>query len=299
MQLYYGIEKNKINITKQALDNCIFSDILFIPSSLRVRLFGDPIIGTHKFIFLYDSSNNLIKYDDLTDVVFNIKKCTDLITGISIVDYKDKLESLHQSLKINHGSFKEEYPEQLMVARFLKGDEKVLELGANIGRNTLVIASLLNNQKNLVTLECDPNTVVQLTENRDINSMQFNIEGSALSKRPLIQRGWNTIVSDTVPDGYSKVNTIDFDTLEAKYQIKFNTIVADCEGALYYIFMDMPEMLTNIKTVIMENDYHNLNHKNAVDCILTDKGFQRVYSEAGGWGPCHDKFFEVWQIVLV
>lgn len=182
-----------------------------------------------------------------------------------------------------------------MATRFLKGDEKVLELGGNIGRNTLVIASILNNQKNLVTLECDPNTVVQLTENRDINSMQLHIEGSALSKRSLIQRGRHTIVSDTIPDRYTKVNTIDFDSLESKYQIKFDTIVADCEGALYYIFMDMPEMLDTIKTVIMENDYNNINHKNAVDCILTDKGFKRVYSEAGGWGPCHDRFFEVWQ----
>ena len=206
-----------------------------------------------------------------------------------------KLDAIHQSLKINHGSFKEEYPEQLMAARFLKGHEKVLELGANIGRNTLIIASLLNDQKNLVTLECDPNTVIQLTENRDINSMQFHIEGSALSKRPLIQKGWDTIVSDTVPDGYIKVSTIDFDTLQAKYSIEFDTIVADCEGALYYIFMDMPEMLTNIKTVIMENDYRDINHKYAVDSILGNKGFKRAYSEAGGWGPCHDRFFEVWQ----
>lgn len=295
MQLYYGIETNKINITKQALDNCVFNDILFIPSSLRVRLFGDPIVGIHKFVFLYDLSNNLCKYDDLTDVVFNIKKCTDLIAGISIVDYKDKLESLHKLLKLNYGSFEHEYPEQLMAARFLKGDEKVLELGANIGRNTLIIASLLNNQKNLVTLECDLNTVLQLTDNRDINSMQFHIECSALSKRPLVQRGWDTIVSDTVPEGYAKVSTIDFDNLQAKYKINFDTIVADCEGALYYIFMDMPEMLDNIKTVIMENDYHDIKHKQYVDSVLTDKGFKRVYNEAGGWGPCRDRFFEVWQ----
>ncbi len=295
MQLYYGIDINKINITKQALDKCIFSDILYIPSSLRVSLFGDPIIGTHKFIFLYDLSNNLIKYNDLTDVVYNIKIRSDLSKCISICNYKSLLDSRHELLKIKYGSFKQEYPEQLMATRFLKGDEKVLELGANIGRNTLIIASLLKNQKNLVTLECDPNTVVQLTENRDINSMQFHIEGSALSKRPLIQKGWDTIVSDTVPDGYTKVSTIDFHTLQAKYAIEFDTIVADCEGALYYIFMDMPEMLTNIKTVIMENDYHDINHKYAIDCILTDKGFKRVYSEAGGWGPCHDRFFEVWQ----
>jgi hypothetical protein len=144
-------------------------------------------------------------------------------------------------------------------------------------------------------MECNVNTVKQLTENRDNNSMKFNIEPSALSKRPLVQKGWETYVSDVVDAGYTKVNTITFNELQAKYNIEFDTLVADCEGALYYIFMDMPEILQKINMIIMENDYHNIDHKISVDNALTANGFEKAYSESGGWGPCQNRFFEVWR----
>jgi hypothetical protein len=59
--------------------------------------------------------------------------------------------------------------------------------------------------------------------------------------------------------------------------------------------MDMPEILDNIKLVIMENDYRNIDHKNFVDSVLTFRGFYNDYKEAGGWGCCYDNFFEVWK----
>jgi len=293
MRLYYGIESNRINVTKLAFDSCVFNNILCIPVLNRVALFGDPLVGTHKFIFLYDASNNLLTYDDKTDVLYNINTNSDC--NVNNINYAKKLDSIHKSLILKHGPFNYEYEEQLMSTRFLRGNEKVLEIGAYIGRNTLVIASILNDQTNLVTMECNVNTVKQLTENRDNNSMKFNIEPSALSKRPLVQKGWETYVSDVVDAGYTKVNTITFNELQAKYNIEFDTLVADCEGALYYIFMDMPEILEKINMIIMENDYHNIDHKLSVDNALTAHGFEKAYSESGGWGPCQNRFFEVWR----
>ncbi|NDB84401.1 MAG: hypothetical protein EB127_17110, partial [Alphaproteobacteria bacterium] len=77
--------------------------------------------------------------------------------------------------------------------------------------------------------------------------------------------------------------------------IEFDTLVLDCEGAFYYILMDMPEILTNIKTIIMENDYHDITHKNYIDTVLKENNFYLDYQEAGGWGCCRDNFFEVWK----
>ena len=101
--------------------------------------------------------------------------------------------------------------------------------------------------------------------------------------------------SDTLQEGYSWVNTITFDELKNKYEIDFDTLVLDCEGALYYILMDMPEILNDIRIIIMKNDYHNLEHKEYVDSVLKKYNFYRVYSESGGWGPCFNNFFEVWR----
>jgi FkbM family methyltransferase len=212
-------------------------------------------------------------------------------------DINDKLKNIHSNLKIVHGSFDEELPEQKMVVRYLSGDEKVLELGSNIGRNSLIIASILQskNNNNFVTMETDKNTVKKLYENRDLNGFNFHIEDSALSKRQLIQIGWNTITSDVILDGYFKVDTITLEQLYEKYKIDFDTLVLDCEGAIYYILMDMPELLNNIKLIIIENDFNEIEKKDYVDNLLKENGFYIDYSETGGWGPCYFNFFEVWK----
>lgn len=208
------------------------------------------------------------------------------------IDYR--LKNIHNKLKIKYGSFNEELPEQKIVVRYLSGNEKVLEIGGNIGRNSLVIGSILNNN-NFVVLECDEHIYKQLLENRDLNNMSFNVENAALSKRTLIQKGWDTIVSDVVLDGYKQVNTIRYEELMSKYNITFDTLVLDCEGAFYYILIDIPEILNNIKLIIMENDYQDINHKNYIDDILRKNNFYVDYSEAGGWGPCYEFFYEVWK----
>ena len=206
-----------------------------------------------------------------------------------------KITDIHSRLQLKHGSFRDELPEQKMVVRYLKGNERVLEIGGNIGRNSLVICDILNDHTNLVTLECDHNIANQLYENRNINNLNFNIERSALSKRKLIQQGWNTIPSDTILNGYKRVDTITIEELQLKYNIVFDTLVLDCEGAFYYILMDMPELLNNINLIIMENDYHDMSQKHYIDSVLIRNNFYVDYVEAGGWGPCYNNFFEVWK----
>ena len=96
--------------------------------------------------------------------------------------------------------------------------------------------------------------------------------------------------------GYKNVNTITWQELNDKYNIVFDTLILDCEGVFYYILQDMHEVLDNIKLIIMENDYHNIDHKIYIDNVLKNKNFNVVYSEAGGWGPCYNNFFEVWKL---
>jgi FkbM family methyltransferase len=200
-------------------------------------------------------------------------------------------------LRIKHGSFNEEFPEQMMATKYLTGKERVLEIGGNIGRNSLVIGYILaqNNNNDFVSLESDSGIAAQLIENRDLNRLTFKVENSALSIRKLIQKGWDTIPSDVLLSGYKSVNTVSYRELIDKYNINFDTLVLDCEGAFYYILMDMPEVLENVNLIIMENDYHDINHKNTVDAILQKNKFAVDYREAGGWGPCQSKFFEVWK----
>ena len=291
-RICYGTIDKQRDITKIAIEKCVHQNILSIPTGdmSRVALFGDPAVGYLKHIFV---TNNITQYTSV------ISEAQEIAINLSP---EEILRCIHQQLKLEHGTFYDEYPEQLMAVRYIKGHEKVLELGGNIGRNSVIIGYLLNkcNNNKFVTLESDPEICVKLKHNRDMNKLDFFVEDMALSKRNLIQKGWNTIVSNEILDGYKKVNTITLDNLRAKYKIDFDTLVLDCEGAFYYILVDMPEILNTINLIIMENDYICIEHKQYVDKVLLERGFSIDYTSNAGRGQepyvlcCFDNFFEVW-----
>ena len=298
MKVFYGIRGNGIDVTDICLSKLTKNNIITIPSGdvNRANCLTDPLYGVLKQVFILND-DKLTAYDDLCTIKINLLNNT--VTTTSENDITNRLANIHSTLKINYGSLNEELPEQKMVVRYLTGDERVLEIGGNIGRNSLVIASILKNSQNLVALESDVNIATQLTENRDLNNLNFHIESSALSKRKLIQLGWDTMPSDTLKDGYTWVNTISLEQLKQKYSIEFDTLVLDCEGAFYYILMDMPEILDGINLIIMENDYYDISKKTYIDEILKACHFYVDYTESGGWGVCANNFFEVWKRAVV
>lgn len=298
----YGITGKTIDVPNFVYEKYIKQNILFIPKSdiTRAQMFTDPLPNILKSIFIQDENMITTIYDNTKDIYLDVKYnkiyTDDLPEYIStiFINTEKKLKDMHTKLRIDYGSFNDEFPEQLMAVTYLNGSEKVLEIGGNIGRNSLIIGSIVDNS-NFVSLECDTYIAKQLMHNRDINKMNFHVEDSALSKRKLIQKGWETICSDVILNGYKEVSTITLDELYTKYKIDFDTLILDCEGAFYYILSDMPEILTNIKLIIMENDYNDITHKQYIDNILKNNNFYVDYTQGGGWGPCENNFFEVWR----
>jgi FkbM family methyltransferase len=295
MKIYYGTPECQIDVTDICYTELLHGDIIVIPPGdiIRARIFTDPVHGVVKKIFVQlKDDDNIVEYSHVLSIHINIVEHT-----ITLDFIYSKLFQIHSQLKIIGGSFTDEIEEQKMSYKYLKGDEKVLEIGGNIGRNSMIIAYLLGeNQNNLVVLESDENSANVLRQNRKLNNMNFHIENSALSKRKLIQRQWDTIPSDELLNGYKWVNTITLEELRAKYKIQFDTLVLDCEGAFYYILMDMPDIMDNIKLIIVENDYHDISHKEYIDTVLQQNNFNRTYVQSGGWHlPCSQFFYEVWE----
>jgi len=306
----YGIYNNYTDVTAIVANLADDNKTVRIPKGdvERSQLFGDPLLGVLKHIRVTLNGSTRIYADDesfilnleTVDIASIISSTPNMFPVVQIkeqlkdvADPVQKLELIHTTLKFAGGNIRDEYPEQLLAVKYIPSTAKVLEIGSNIGRNTLTIASLLDDDKQLVTLECDPNSCAALHINRRLNGMKFGIEDAALSYRKLIQKGWNTIPSDTVLPGYKEVKTMTFHDIEAKNQITFDTIVADCEGALYWILLDYPDLFKNINLLIQENDYMDLNQKRTVDAIAHLSGLRRIYSEAGPWGPCAEFFYEV------
>lgn len=210
-----------------------------------------------------------------------------------------KLNDIHEKLKIKYGSLYEEYPEQEMSALYIEPNNKVLEIGGNIGRNSCVIASLLNDSKNLLVFESDPINAEKLKENRDINNLNFIIEACAISKSELYQKEWITKnkieIDNNDLQNWQLINTITWSEIKNKYNINFDVLVADCEGALYYILKEEPEFLQNFKLIIIENDFNDWEHKQFINNEFIKFNFSNVYTKAGGFGPCYNCFYEVWK----
>jgi FkbM family methyltransferase len=156
------------------------------------------------------------------------------------------------------------------------------------------------NNNNLVTLESGKTIYQQLLHNKTINPhLDFFIENSALSSKPLKQNKWDTSFYDgsVLEHDYELVNTITFQELQEKYKIEFDTLVLDCEGAFYYILLDMPEILDNIKLIMIENDFKEEEQKKYFDDALRKHDFYNSYSEdlIIGPGNIRKNFFQVWK----
>jgi len=291
MQIYYGTLENNINITKICENNMMIDNHITIPNYDKIRkyFFGNPDPNNENLIFINDG-NKINAYDNNYRIDIDLNN--NEIKAITISD-------IYSKLNINYGTFNEELPEQLMTFAILNKKSKVLEIGGNIGKNSLIIASLLENSENLVVLESDITNSKQLEENKKLNNLNFYIENSALSKRKLIQRGRTTIPSDILINGYNWVNNISLEELNKKYNIIFDTLILDCEGAFYYILLDMPEILDNVKLIIMENDYTDIKQKEYVDKILIQNNFNCCYDQpllnCYFTMPCSQYFYEIWK----
>lgn len=302
--ILYGKNDMYIDVTKIVLSVFVSNDVLTIPKTdhARSQFLGDPIYGVEKEIIIIlndveitvgihqEYTLNLKDYN-LNDYINNLN-----LSETSAINFnvKNKLHELQSKLSIDYGTFNEEYNEQIMAVTYINPDDKVLELGSNIGRNSLIIASLLNDHRNLITMECNPIIYDKVVHNRNKNNQHFIIENAAISYQDLYCLSDRSYTVDNAPKNAIPVNTITFEELEEKYSIKFNVLVADCEGALYYLLKDAPYIIDNMDKLILENDYDDIRHKIFIDDIFKDKGFKCIYTCSGGRGPCYANFFEVW-----
>lgn len=210
-------------------------------------------------------------------------------------DAYQKLYAVHAKYRLKHGEQLHELPEQLLTLTFLPPDAKVLEIGADVGRNSCLIASILNDSRNMVSVEPRLEAIPYLRDNRNINNLKFHIEPSAISKVSLYQKGWISVPSDIPLPGHTKLNTITFEQLKRKYGIEFDTLIVDCEGALYYILRDDPTVLNNIKLVIIENDFQCADHYFFVADLFRQHGLEAVHNEGPAYWGENTAFYQVWK----
>ena len=193
----------------------------------------------------------------------------------------------------------DEVPEQIIALEYIHPEDKVVEFGGSVGRNSCVINRLLCNKSNHVVVEPSPYELANLRKNRDSNGLGFQIANYAVSKIPLFAKNWfseiplvsrkwhlySYEVEDSVP-----VKTVTWKEFQSTYQIAFNTVVADCEGAFVGMIEDFPEMLHGVSKIILEHDFLSRDQISAFYAKMVETNFTCVckYLKTSAFAPGMD-----------
>lgn len=310
----YGRDKIWWDVTTQVyyqfvyktMDPFVFKIVLPRSDQQRCKaLKGDPYFETEKQVKVFDNVYNAeFIFNVSEDIIFYTNEIICHTIGckryeLDTIDVQYRYDNeIKPFIHMVYGDLDDELPEQLMSVRFIAPDLKILEIGTNLGRNSMVIAMLLQDQKNLVSIECNKEYYQQAIINRDTNNLKFNMKNIALSTKNVFQKGWSTISSDEYQiEGWDKVETMTFQELESEFKITFDTLILDCEGAFYYIWKEMPDILKNINLIIVENDYESIYQYIEVRDQLYNEGFCCVYQEPlNHMCPmeCRKYFYEVY-----
>ena len=215
----------------------------------------------------------------------------------------ENLKNIHNKMtSFNGGSMQEEFMEQVMsciaITDCYKTGDRILEIGCNVGRNTLVLSYLVGSE-NIVAIDASHEYVITCKQNLQNNNFSnYTVLPVAISNTPLKRGYWTTHEYDRsqpLEQDYHNVNTITWTDFKKHYGT-FQILVADCEGALYKIIQENSDFLDTIHTIVVENDYETIEKKEAMDIFYITKGFVRIFNSPfeNSNVPNTCEFYSIW-----
>jgi FkbM family methyltransferase len=170
--------------------------------------------------------------------------------------------------------------EQFLCQKYISEDDVVLELGARYGSVSCVINKKLKNKLNQVSVEPDERVWKTLEDNRELNECYFHIVRGFISQKPLDLTNkdeWKGGYAATFIDSENtNIPSFTLDDVQSMYGLKFNTLVADCEGYLERFFDENPTFYNQLYKVIFEADYPDKCNYDKIHNKLNELGFQNI-----------------------
>jgi FkbM family methyltransferase len=146
-----------------------------------------------------------------------------------------------------------ELPERELILKHLPPDSRVLELGGCIGVLSCLVNSLLGDRRAHVVIEANPFLIPFLERNRDVNGAEFSVEHCVISRAP---EAILTLAADMDSskrgDHGLMVPTRTFEDIDAHYQLSFDTLVMDIEGAESEFIRDNKVVIQKMNLIVIE-----------------------------------------------
>ncbi len=172
-----------------------------------------------------------------------------------------------------------EKDEQNLVNKYIKETDIVLELGARYGSVSCIINKRINYSENQVVVEPDTRVWEALERNKIANNCNFHIVKGFISRKKYSLtntdncHGYGTTA---INDDMSSIPSFTLEDIQQMYGLKFNTLVADCEGFLETFFDENPTFYDQIYKIIFEADYGEKCNYNKIRNTLKLKGFKQI-----------------------
>ena len=176
--------------------------------------------------------------------------------------------------KIDH--FKEELEEQKDALEFIDSTDIVLELGGRYGTVSNAIAYKQNNSGNLIVVEPDTSVISALTNNKNINKMNYTIINNYISNTPknFTKAGYGSMTLSSKNE-YDPL-MISYSEFKNKFPLKFNVLVADCEGCLGEFLEMIGDDIHNYNKILFEADQPKMCDYDLILNKLHKLGFKTV-----------------------
>jgi len=162
-----------------------------------------------------------------------------------------------------------------LIKKYIKSDDRVLELGARYGGSSVAINQILNDKTKQYSVEPDSRVWEALEKNRDNHNCKFNIIKGVISRKP------QKIVRDTRQ--FSDKNDWAAYTVEGReiqnYCLplcNFNVLVADCEGFMETFYDENTQLFDDLRLIIFEQDRPDNCNYDRLKKIFIDMGFECV-----------------------
>jgi hypothetical protein len=172
----------------------------------------------------------------------------------------------------------DEVNEQYSAYKYIEKNDIVLELGGRYGVVSGVINSILDNKENHVVIDPDDKIIDALTKNRNNNKFKYHILNKyiANNNKQIIYDGYATrlIENNTLSDNDDK--KISYEEFKKSYPLKFNVLVADCEGCLCEFIKMIGNDINLYNKILFEADCKDTcNYTELINLLITN-GFKMV-----------------------
>ena len=177
-----------------------------------------------------------------------------------------------------------EHEEQELVKKYIEKNDVVLELGARYGSVSCIINSKLLNKNNQVVVEPDTRVWSALERNKKLNNCEFNIVKGFIGNKKMdltnIYHYHGGYGSTFIYNENTEIPSYRLNDIIKKYNLKFNVLVADCEGFLEVFFDENPDFYKDLRLIIYEADYPDKCDYEKIKNILLKNNFKNLLT---GW----------------